>query len=108
MDDELWPPPQARARAALWEAERRLTRGEYAAAGAALEGVVALADPRTAAVARGLRQIAAAGYRQGAGDSARAHGHLDRARARLSPYLPVFEEVDLEALLRLVADSLEP
>ena len=108
VDDEPWPPPEARARAALWEAERRLARGEYAAAGAALEGVAAVADPSTAAVVRGLRQLAAAGYRHRAGDPVRAHVHLERARARLSPCLPVFEEVDLEALLRLVADSLEP
>ncbi|MDH4178715.1 MAG: hypothetical protein OEV72_14175 [Thermoleophilia bacterium] len=103
MSEEQWPPPEARARAALWEAERRLTAGEYAAAGAALEDAVAHGDPGTAAVARGLRQLAAAGYRHEDGDPVRAQRHLARARERLAPFLPAFDEVELDALLDLVA-----
>ena len=104
---EDWPPPEARARAALWAAERHLTRAEYVAAASALDGAVASGDPDTAAVARGLRQLATAGYRHQTGDTPRASRHLLLARTRLSPFLPVFEEVDLERLLEVVAASLQ-
>ncbi len=107
MSDEDWPPPEARARAALWAAERHLTRAEYVAAATALGGAVASGDPGTAAVARGLRQLATAGYRHQTGDAVRAQRHLLLARTRLLPFLPVSEEVDLEGLLEVVAGSLE-
>ncbi len=106
MSDEEWPPPEARARAALWEAERRLTAREYVAAAVALEDAVASGDATTAAVARGLRQLAAAGYRHESGDAVRARRHLQGARERLAPFLPTFEEVALDRLLDLVASSL--
>jgi hypothetical protein len=96
-----WPPPEARARAALWEAERWLRTGDYAAAGAALDDFPPGA-PETAEVARGLRLLAAAGYRHVTGDSARSGRLLVRARERLAPYLPVHEDVDLAALTELV------
>jgi hypothetical protein len=107
VSDEEWPPPEARARAALWEAERHLARGEYLAASTALEAAVTCGNPSTAAAARGLRLLATAGYRHAAGDPVRAEAHLDRARVRLSPFLPVFEEVELGALLDLVSTALE-
>ncbi len=106
MSEEQWPPPEARARAALWEAERRLTAGEYVAAATALADAVTCGDPPTAVVARGLRQLAAAGYRHADGDPVRAQRHLARARARLAPFAPTFEEVELDALVDLVASVL--
>ena len=107
MSDGEWPPPAARARAALWSAERHLTRAEYLAAATALDGALISDDPSTAAVARGLRQLAAAGYRHQTSDAKRAQRHLALARTRLSPFLPVFEEVDLARMLEVVAASFE-
>ena len=105
--EEDWPPPEARARAALWEAERWLRTGDYAAAGAALDGAVSRVDaPDTARVARGLRLLAAAGYRHRAGDPARASRLLESAKAQLAPYLPVYEEVELAVVVDLVDGAL--
>jgi hypothetical protein len=104
--EEEWPPPEARVRAALWEGEHRLLAGEYAAAGDALTRALRGGPPESAAVARGLLALAAAGYRQGCGDAERAGRLLARARSRLEPYLPEYEEVDLAALLRLVDDAI--
>jgi hypothetical protein len=107
VSDGEWPPPEARARAALWGAERHLTRAEYVAAATALDGALTSDDPNAAAVARGLRQLAVAGYRHQTGDAIRAQRHLSLARTRLSPFLPVFEELDLVGILEVVAASLE-
>lgn len=107
VSDEEWPPPEVKARAALWGAEHRLANGDYVAAAAALDDAFTYGDRGTAAVARGLRQLAAAGYRHRDGDSLRAQRSLARARVRLSPFLPVFEEVDLAQLLHVVAEALE-
>jgi hypothetical protein len=107
VSDDDWPPPEARARAALWEGERRLLRAEYAAAGAALDDGVEHGRGSTATVARAMRRLAAAGYRQGSGDGERARRQLERAREELQPFLPVYEEVDLASLLRVVAAALE-
>ncbi len=104
--EEEWPPPEARARAALWEAERWLRAGAYAAAGAALEGASSGATPESADVIRGLRLLAAAGYRHLGGDAERSSRLLARAREQLAPYLPVYEEVDLGALADLVEDAI--
>lgn len=106
MSDDIWPPPEARARAALWEAERRLLRNEYAAAGAALDAGVEYGDGDTATVARAMRRLAAAGYRYGDGDRERALRQVERARDELQPFLPVYDEVDLATLLRVVEASL--
>ena len=105
--DEDWPPPAARARASLWRAERHLLAGEYAAAGDSLRAAVACGSHKTAAVARGLLQLAAAGYREQAGDPVRAARLLEHARTRLAPFLPRYEEVELDVLLEVVAASLE-
>jgi hypothetical protein len=107
VSDGEWPPPAARARAALWKAERHLNRAEYVAAAAALDGALAYDDPSTADVGRGLRQLAVAGLRHQTGDFTRSQRHLSLARIRLAPFLPVFEEVDLGALLEVVAARLE-
>lgn len=107
MTDEEWPPAEARARAALWEAERRLLRHEYAAAASALDVGVEHGQGSTVTVARAMRRLAAAGYRHGSGDTERARRQLERAGEELQPFLPVFEEVDLAALLHVVAASLE-
>jgi hypothetical protein len=100
--EEDWRPPEARARAALWEAERWLRAGAYPAAAAALEGASSGVPPETADVVRGLRLLAAAGYRHVDGDTERSQRLLARARARLEPYLPVYEEVELAELTDLV------
>jgi hypothetical protein len=105
MDDD-WPPPEARARAALWAAERHLLASEYAAAGDSVGAALSYGSPRTVAVGRGLRQLAAAGYRKQAGDPIRAARLLEHARTRLAPFLPRYEEVELAVLLEVVAASL--
>ena len=107
VSDEDWPPPEARARAALWAAERHLTRGEYVAAASALDGAVVSGDPE---YSRCRPWPASAGdCRLPAPDrrSRRARGTSRWHATRLSPFLPVFEEVDLEELLEVVAASLE-
>ncbi len=104
--EEEWPPPEARARAALWEGERRLLAGEYVAAGNALGGALSGGPLESAAVARGLRLLSAAGYRHLCGDDERAGRLFERARVRLAPYLPVYEEVDLDALVDLVGNAI--
>jgi hypothetical protein len=107
VTDDDWPPPEARARAALWEGERRLLRAEYAAAGAALDEGVEHGQGGTVVVARAMRRLAAAGYRHGSGDHQRARRQLQRAHEELEPFLPVYDEVDLASLLRVVAAALE-
>ena len=108
MSEEDWVPAKARTRAALWGAERHLGSREYVAAADVLDDAFAYGDRDAVAVARGMRQLAAAGYRHREGDEVRARRHLGRAHARLSPFLPVYEEVDLERLLDVVAQALEP
>lgn len=105
--EEVWPPPEARARAALWAAERHLLVGEYLAAVDSLGNALDFGSPATVSVARALRQLAAAGYRTQCGDPARASRLLDHAVPQLAPFLPVYEEVDLDALLEVVAAALE-
>jgi hypothetical protein len=103
---DVWPPPEARARAALWAGERHLVAGEYLAAADALDDGVACGDASTAEVARGMRRLAVAGYRHQTGDAVRAERQLAQARTRLSPFLPTFDEVELDGLLGLVAAAL--
>ncbi len=107
MSDEEWPPREARVRAALWQAERRLLDREYIAATAALADALGADDAEAREVARGLRHLAAAGYRYQTGERARALRQLAHARRRLAPFVPVYEEVELGTLLDLVADALE-
>lgn len=105
--DDVWPPPEARARAALWTAERHLLVGEYLVAADALGGALEFGSPTTVRVARALRQLATAGYRQQCGDATRASRLLGRARSQLAPFLPSYDEVDLVALLAVVTVALE-
>jgi hypothetical protein len=104
--EDDWRPPEARVRAALWEAERWLRVGSYAAAGAALEGASAGVTGEAADVLRGLRLLAAAGLRRQEGDAERSRRLLAQARERLAPFLPSFEEVDLAELVALVDAAL--
>ena len=108
MSDEEWPPREARVRAALWDAERRLFDGEYVAAAAALADALGADDADAREVARGLHHLAAAGYRQQTGERARALRQLAHGHRRLARFLPVYEEVELGSLLDLVAAELEP
>ncbi len=105
--DDVWPPPEAQARAALWAAERHLLVGEYLAAADALDGALEFGSPTTVRVARALRQLATAGYRGQCGDAARASRLLGRARSQLALFLPSYDEVDLVALLAVVTVALE-
>jgi hypothetical protein len=88
----------------LWRAEGHLERGEWAQAAATLDDVLGLGDDE---LLRGLRHLAAAGYRARDGDTERARKQLDHARRRLAPYLPEQEEVDLGALIEVVAAAVE-
>ena len=77
------------------------------AAGNSLGNAFAYGSPATVAVARGLRQLAAAGHRYQTGDSVRAARLIEHARERLAPYEPRYDEVDLTVLLEVVTASLE-
>ena len=99
MDDE-WPPRENRVRAALWDAEGSLERGEYLFATSRLASVFGLADEQEELV-RGLHHLAAAGYRAQTGDRAGAHRQLGRARRRLAPF------PDAAPLIELVARDIE-
>lgn len=102
---EIWPPPETQVRSALWRAEGHIERGEYAQAARTLDDVLPYAsDP---VLLRGLRHLAAAGYKAREGNEIRARRQLDHARRRLAPYLPVYEEVELDSLIELVASDLE-
>ena len=102
--EDDWPPPDARYRSALWRAEGHLERGEWAHAANTLDDVIGVGDDE---LVRGLRHLAAAGYRARGGDRVRARRQLEHARSRLAPYLPEHEEVDVEALLELVRREVE-
>ncbi|MGH3082918.1 MAG: hypothetical protein ACRDNP_02455 [Gaiellaceae bacterium] len=107
MEDERedeWPPPDARYRSALWRAEGQLERGEWGRAIDTLDDVLGLGDDE---VVRGMRHLAAAGYRVWDGDRERARKQLEHARRRLDPYLPKWEEVDLAALIEVVRRAVE-
>lgn len=77
------------------------------AAADSLGNALDFGSPTTIRVARALRQLAAAGYRKQTGDPVRASRLLAHARSRLAPFLPSYEEVDLDALLDVVTTSLE-
>ena len=107
MEDEHedeWPPPDARYRSALWRAEGQLERGEWGRATDTLDDVMGLGDDN---LVRGMRHLAAAGYRLWDGDRDRARKQLDHARHRLAPYLPEHEDIDLAALIELVHEKVE-
>jgi hypothetical protein len=102
--DDEWPPPDARYRSALWRVEGHLERGEWGQAAATLDDIVGLGDDE---LVRGMRHLAAAGYRARDGDHVRAKRQLEHACRRLEPYLPEQEEVDLEGLIEVVRRVIE-
>ena len=102
--EDDWPPPDARYRSALWRAEGHLEHAEWAQAAVTLDDVIGLGDDQ---LVRGLRHLAAAGYRARDGDRVRARRQLEHAQRRLEPYLPAHEQVDVEALLALVRREVE-
>jgi hypothetical protein len=106
VEDE-WPPPEARFRSALWRAEANIERGEYGTAARTLADVFPYAPDGDRSLALGLHHLAAAGYKHREGDLRRARRQLAHARRRLEPYLPEREEIDLAALLELVAGAIE-
>jgi hypothetical protein len=105
VDD--WPPPEARVRAALWQAEGCIERREYFAAARALSDVFDVAPVGERGVVRGLHHLAAAGYKHADGDDRGARRQLAHARRRLEPFLPAHDEVDLAALLDLVTQEIQ-
>ena len=98
--DEEWPPQEARAQAAIWEAERSLERREYLVATSRLADVFGLGGEQEELV-RGLHHLGAAGYRAQIGEPIRARRQLERARARLTPF------PDAAPLIGLVARDIE-
>jgi hypothetical protein len=44
VDEEEWPPPEARVQSAIWRAEGQIERGGYAKAAHALEQVRGLVE----------------------------------------------------------------
>jgi hypothetical protein len=102
--EDEWPPPDARYRSALWRAEGHLERGEWGQAAVTLDDVLGLGDDE---LVRGMRHLAAAGYKARDGDRLRAKRQLDHARRRLAPYLPEHEEVELAALIEVVRRAVE-
>ena len=97
--DDVWPPPEAQAQAAAWEAEHLLERGHFVHAALAVERVLPLVPPGERAFYLGLRHLAAAGWRVEGGRRDAAARQLAHARRRLRPFLPAHREVDLAALL---------
>jgi hypothetical protein len=81
VDDEEWPPPEARVQSAVWRAEGHIERGEYAKAADALEEVRGLGGDE--GLVRGLHHLAAAGWRHQQGEPERARRQLEHARRRL-------------------------
>jgi hypothetical protein len=107
MEDEHgddWPPPDARYRSALWRAEGHLERAEWDQAAVTLDDTLGLGDDE---LVRGMRHLAAAGYKGRDRDRVRAERQLDHARRRLEPYLPAYEEVELAALIEVVRRAVE-
>jgi hypothetical protein len=102
--DDEWPPPDASYRSALWRAEGQLERGQWIRAAATLEEVLGLGDD---GFLRGMLHLAAAGNRVSDGDHERARKQMEHARRRLGPYLPEYEQIDLEALIEVVARQVE-
>lgn len=102
--EDDWPPPDARYRSGLWRAEGHLERGEWAQAADTLDDVIGLGDDE---LVRGLRHLAAAGYRARDGDRVRARRQLDHARRRLASYVPEHEDVNVDAILELVRREVE-
>ncbi|HEY6604742.1 MAG TPA: hypothetical protein VIZ44_00220 [Gaiellaceae bacterium] len=100
-DDDDWPPPEARVRAAVWRAEGHFERREYFAASAALAPVFGRAGEDEELV-RGLHHLAAAGYRHQTGEDERARRQLEHARRRLGSY------PDVMPLVRLVEQDVGP
>jgi hypothetical protein len=97
--DEEWPPPEARVRSALWQAEGHLERREYFAASRTLASIFGLGGAKEA-LTRGLHHLAAAGYRHQVGDDARARRQLAHARRRLAAF------PETAALVELVEQDL--
>ena len=98
---EEWPPPEARVRSALWQAEGHLERREYFAAFSALTDALPAAPTAERPLLLGLRHLSTAGYRVQQGDRARARRQLAHARRRLSPF------PDTRALVDLVTSEVE-
>jgi hypothetical protein len=97
-----WPPPEARLQGILWRAEGHLFRAEYGQASRTLDEADGLGDEE---LVRGLRHLAAAGWRAQNGEPERAQRQLEHARRRLAPFLPEAREVEVARLLEAIVES---
>jgi hypothetical protein len=97
-----WRLPEARVRAALWEAEGHFERREYFAAASALERVFGVARDESRELVRGLYHLAAAGYKAQSSEPDRARRQLAHAKRRLEGFLPEAEEIPIARLVTLV------
>ena len=100
VEEEEWPPPEARLTSALWRAEGHFERREFFAAARALDDARGLGEDAFVAA---LRHLAAAGYSAQTGEPERARRQFQHARRRLAPFLPETREIALEPLLDAVA-----
>lgn len=100
--EEEWPPRAGRYRAALWQGEASVERGEWWHAYRAFCDAAEAAPPEERELARGLAHLAAAGYKRREGDGRGAARQLAHARRRLAPFLAGRREVDVAALLAAV------
>ena len=94
-------------RAAVWEAEHHLLRGEWYAAARPLERLAPGEAGDLDELVQGLHHLAAAGFKASCGERERARRQVAHARRRLGEFLPEAEQVDLAALLNLVEAAVE-
>jgi hypothetical protein len=109
VEEEEWPPREARVQSALWRGEGHLERGEWLHAYRTLEeAATAATGPDDRELARGLMHLAACGYKRHEGDERGAARQLAHARRRLAPYASGRRGVDVAALLDRVTGNPPP
>jgi hypothetical protein len=101
VQEDEWPPREARFRAALWRGESHLERREFFQAYRAFgEAAAAAGSAGETELARGLAHLAAAGYKHADGDARGARRQLAHAQRRLAGADTV--DVDVAAMLYTV------
>jgi predicted metal-dependent hydrolase len=79
-----------------------IRRGEYFGAHEELEDAWRAARPEERDFYQGLVHVAVAWYQAGRGNRVGCERQLEKAKRRLSPYLPGHRGVDLDSVLRQV------
>jgi predicted metal-dependent hydrolase len=82
-----------------------IRQGEYFAAHESLEDVWRAADPAEKDFFQGLVHVAVAWYQAGRGNRTGCERQLEKAARRLKPFAPEHRGVDVELLLREVAEA---